>query len=82
MSGRSLTLKIMKRDLTAPAEPAKVYILVLRPDLAGVNNWYIFLSSSWVMGPAISSTSKYHLLVLEEDPQTMIKLLGIMHGDY
>ena len=25
MGGRSLTLKIMKRDPTAPVEPAKVY---------------------------------------------------------
>ena len=35
MGGRSLALKIMKRDPTAPVEPAKVY---LYPGWGDVNN--------------------------------------------
>lgn len=37
MGGRSLTLKIMKRDPTAPVEPAKVCILFATSRLGRLN---------------------------------------------
>ena len=76
-AGRSLALKIM-----GPYSWPK-YILFPASEL-GWYKWFtsFFSSSSWVMGPAISLINKLLLLVLEEDPQAMIRSSEIiMHGE-
>ena len=75
MVGRSITMKIMKRDPTAPVEPPKVSFCVILERRSSLLH-YSFLG----MDHATCSTSKSLSLALEVELRVMNKLSESMPG--
>lgn len=80
MVGRSVTLKVMKRDPTAPVEPPKVRDIIF--PCYPLEKLMAYSSSFWAMELVISSTNKLHYLDLEEMPLVTTKSSQTTLGDF